>query len=175
MSEKVESLFSDADRAAIAEATARAEAGTTAEIVCVLTDSSDDYPEANWIGACAGAVLFGATAPFVSAAVNDWNVDHGAIALSLITVGGLLGTLLVRSISALRRWAIGSGRLGERVQSHAMQAFTEEQVFNTRERTGLLLFISVFEHRVAIIADEGIHRRAPLGTWDALIEIDRRD
>ena len=40
----------------------------------------------------------------------------------------------------------------------AMAAFVEEEVFSTRDRTGILLFLSLFEHRVVVLGDSGINQ-----------------
>ena len=50
-----------------------------------------------------------------------------------------------------------------------MRAFVEEEVFKTRDRTGILLFISVFEHRVEVIGDEGINEAVEPGAWEGVV------
>ena len=40
----------------------------------------------------------------------------------------------------------------------------------TRERTGILIYVSLLEHRVVVLADRGIHSRVEAGTWDAVVE-----
>jgi len=42
-------------------------------------------------------------------------------------------------------------------------------VFRTAERTGILIFLSLFERRVVILADSGIHARVADGEWDAMV------
>ena len=39
----------------------------------------------------------------------------------------------------------------------------------TRERTGILIFVSLLEHRVVVLADRGIHARVAEGTWDGVV------
>lgn len=39
------------------------------------------------------------------------------------------------------------------VRQHAQAMFLERGVFQTRDRTGLLLMISLFEHRIVILPD----------------------
>ena len=52
----------------------------------------------------------------------------------------------------------------------AEAAFLEEEIFATRDRTGILVFLAVFEHRAVILADEGIHRAVPTGEWPELMD-----
>ncbi|MDX2438077.1 MAG: hypothetical protein QNL88_13630, partial [Acidobacteriota bacterium] len=49
-------------------------------------------------------------------------------------------------------------------------AFVEEEVFDTRDRTGILVFLSLCEHRAVILADAGINRSVPDGTWQTLVD-----
>jgi putative membrane protein len=52
----------------------------------------------------------------------------------------------------------------------AEAAFLEEQVFRTRDRTGILVFLALYEHRAVILADQGIHRAVPSGLWQELVD-----
>jgi len=45
----------------------------------------------------------------------------------------------------------------------------EEEVFKTRDRTGILIFLALGEHRAVILADEGINRAVPEGLWDRVV------
>jgi len=51
----------------------------------------------------------------------------------------------------------------------AREQFVEQGLHLTRERTGVLIFVSVAEHYVEIIADQGIDARVPPGTWDQAV------
>ncbi len=48
-----------------------------------------------------------------------------------------------------------------RVERRAHAAFAESEVFATRARTGLLLLVALFEHRVEIVCDRGVEERVP--------------
>ena len=50
----------------------------------------------------------------------------------------------------------------------AAAAFTEEVVHGTRDRTGLLIYVSGIENHVSVIADGGIEARVPPGEWASL-------
>ncbi len=59
--------------------------------------------------------------------------------------------------------------MARRVGRRASVAFLEEEVFKTRERTGILIFVSLFERRVVVLGDEGIHRRVKPGEWEGIV------
>ena len=44
----------------------------------------------------------------------------------------------------------------------------EERVFATRDRTGVLIFVALFEHRVLVLADEGINERVDDDAWEEI-------
>jgi putative membrane protein len=46
-----------------------------------------------------------------------------------------------------------------------MQAFVEEEVFDTRDRTGILLFVSLREHRIEVLGDAGINQQVDPDDW----------
>jgi putative membrane protein len=56
------------------------------------------------------------------------------------------------------------------VAMRAKAAFLEEEVFDTRDRTGILVFLSLFERRAVILADAGINRVVPEDTWQDLVD-----
>ena len=52
----------------------------------------------------------------------------------------------------------------------AREQFHTQNLHRTREHSGILLFVSVAERYVEIIADEGIHARVPEGSWQTVVE-----
>jgi putative membrane protein len=58
--------------------------------------------------------------------------------------------------------------MDHRVRQMARSVFLEKEVFRTQRRTGILLFVSLFERRVAVIGDSGIHSRVAPAEWDAI-------
>jgi putative membrane protein len=51
----------------------------------------------------------------------------------------------------------------------AVEQFFAQNLHHTAERTGVLIFVSVAERYVEILADEGIHQRMPAGAWDQIV------
>jgi putative membrane protein len=51
------------------------------------------------------------------------------------------------------------------VRNRAKQAFLDHGVTETRDRSGVLIFLSELEHQVQILADRGIHERLGVETW----------
>ena len=54
-------------------------------------------------------------------------------------------------------------------RQRAENAFLEEEVFNTMQRTGIMIFISFFEHEVIVMADRGINKVVEQKQWDKIV------
>jgi putative membrane protein len=160
-------FFSQADLDAIQTAVREAEARTSGEIVPYVVERSDEYQNALWKGAALGALL----GPMVALAIyrwsNVWGIPIGIwIALPAL-VGGGIGYLL-SLLAPVRRWMAGGETLDLRARRRAAAAFLDQEVFQTRQRTGILLFVSLFERRVVLLADSGIHQKVEEGAWEAI-------
>lgn len=160
-------FFSQADLDAIQAAVREAEARTSGEIVPYVVERSDEYPTTAWKGAALGALL----GPMVALAIHRWTDVWGWplglwIALPA-PLGGAIGYLLAL-IAPVRRWMAGEHTLDARARRRAAVAFLDQEVFRTRDRTGILLFVSLFERRVVLLADSGIHQKVEEGAWEAI-------
>ncbi|MGD8439931.1 MAG: TPM domain-containing protein, partial [Holophagae bacterium] len=69
-----------------------------------------------------------------------------------------------------RRWLIGDRLLELRARQRAAAAFLEEEVFATRDRTGILIFVALFEQQVVVLGDAGINRVVPEGAWQQIVD-----
>ncbi len=73
------------------------------------------------------------------------------------------------------RLALGKGEAALEVRQQACEAFVDLDVHATRERTGVLILVSLMERRIEILADLGIHAHAPEGYWDQVVaELSKR-
>ena len=66
--------------------------------------------------------------------------------------------------------AHGSGLIEETVHRRAAQA-SHEEVFATRDRTGILLFVSLFEHRIEVVGDKGINDKVQQEEWGEVVDL----
>jgi putative membrane protein len=154
---------------AIRRAVVAAEAESAGEIVPYVVEASDPYPDAAWRGATFGALL----GALLGWAVHRWGGFWGGrdffwmVAPS--AAGAALGLLAVHFAPPLRRWLAGAHLIELRTRERAAAAFVEQEVFQTAGRTGILLFLSLFERRVVVLADSGIHARVEDGAWDAVV------
>jgi putative membrane protein len=164
-----ETPFSEADRAAILAAVRAAEGGTAGEIVPYVVGESDPYPSAVWKGAALGALCFPLAAVVAFWLTDLWGAHPALWMVVPVLAGAALGYLLTAWFPAVRRSLIGDAMLELRTRRRAETAFLEEEVFNTTDRTGILLFLSLFEHRVVVLGDTGINAKVRQEEWDGLV------
>jgi putative membrane protein len=166
----VQHFFRDKDLETIRAAVAEAEGKTSGEIVPYVVDASDGYSSAIWKATALGALA----GPLVAEALYLFGRFWGGTTPLWIALpaaaGGAAGFLLATFVPAVKRWLAGGDLLDLRTRDRARRAFLEEEVFRTRDRTGILLFLSLFEHRVVVLGDSGINRQVEQRHWDGVVQ-----
>ncbi|MEO0557014.1 MAG: hypothetical protein AAF170_02400 [Bacteroidota bacterium] len=171
-----DTLFTDTQREAIREAVAEAETRTAGEIVPYVVRRSGTYQVAIWRAASFGALLVAVVSLAIAWTHDGWGLSWiysaGWMAAAM-TAGGVVGALMAMGIDPMRRVLAGADRLDVRVHRRAAEAFLEEEVFDTRDRTGILLFVSLFEHRIEVIGDAGINAKVEQEEWVEVVDLIR--
>lgn len=164
MARRIDTFFSEADREAIRAATAEAERVTSGELVVYVVERCDPHPEVAWKGALIGGAIGAACAAMAVRLLGGWGAPDYLWLLIGLQLGLLAGWLASR-VEGIARRLISDEALESRADGRAAEAFIEEQVFATAGRTGVLIFVALFEHRVLVLADEGIRERVGEGAW----------
>lgn len=161
--------FTAAELERIRRAVDAAEGQTAGEIVPYAVVASDDYAEATWKGSTLGALAAALLAAVLHGLGGFWGIG-GYLWLGLPTVAGAaVGYLAAARIAWLKRLLVPSAVVERRVERRAALAFIEEEVFFTRERTGILIFVSVFEREVLILGDSGINAKVKPEEWGEIV------
>jgi putative membrane protein len=152
-------LLSATDRTRISEAIRAAEAKTSGEIVCVLAESSSQ-PGALPI---LIAAIIALALPWLLIRFTDFAVER--ILLLQILVFVLLAIFLMlppvyMALIPRRARRIAAYRL-------AAEQFVVRGIARKKDRTGILIFVSLAERYARIIADEGIAARTSQAEWQA--------
>lgn len=163
-------IFSQSDLDRIAAAVREAEGKTSGEIVPYFVDHSDKYQESVWRGGALFFALGGLIIIAVHLLSTSW-IGLGPIEIILLLLGSLaLGMILVHFIPSLKRMLAGNDLVEQRVAQRAAQAFIAEEVFNTRDRTGILLFLSFLEQKVIVVGDSGINAKVHQSEWHDVVD-----
>jgi uncharacterized membrane protein len=143
--------FSEQDRARISAAIRDNEARTTGEIVCVLAASSSEHASGFPV-LLASAVAF--AVPWLLMAFTALSLQ-AMLSLQVLVFLALLAILCVPRVKAALLPRSARRALAHRV---AMEQFVSRGIARTKERTGILIFVSLAERYARIIADEGPDR-----------------
>ena len=169
--------LSEADHARVSAAVAEAESRTAGEIVTVVTDRSDGYSDV----AFAWSAIVAFTALIVLALFPDFYLwladkllDHWAhewtprevfTLAAVVAIAKFLGMWLIQLWQPLKFWLILPPIKTQRTFARAVSLFKVGAERRTHGRTGILIYLSMREHRAQIIADEAIASRVSPETW----------
>lgn len=146
-----------------------AEKLTAGEIVCMVQSASYHYPMSEVIG---GATLALPTALVLTPLVGGWlwlGTQNMWIFLSILAPVFVLCHWLVRSCPWLKRLFISKREITEEVEEAAVTSFFKHGLYRTKEGTGILIFISVFERKVWVLADKGIDAKVSSDHWQSVV------
>jgi putative membrane protein len=163
----IDRAFSPRDLLAIESAVREVEARSPGQVVPFAVDHSDGYDEARWTLATLGS-LVGGLAAAIHAAIPALHIGKAFWIVALPAAGAAIGYLLAALLPGLRRHFVSPHTVEHRVHQRAVAAFLEQEVFKTGARTGILVFLSLRERRVVILADTGISARVEQHEWNGI-------
>lgn len=162
MKDIVEKFLSEEDKSTIEVKVREAEKRTVGEIVVMVVPSSHHYPLANILGGMLFGVVAGVLAALLTGLETMWHF-MGFFALSFV----LFNEVIKRSYFLKRLFVTGSD-MEEEVEEAAISSFYKKEVYDTRNHTGILIYISLFEHRVWVLGDKGINKKVEASVWDEI-------
>ncbi len=157
------------ERDRVTEAVREAEKMTAGEIVVKIISASYHYPMANVIGAALFALPL---ALIFTALTGEWlwiGAQNMWLLLGYLAVLFIVFHEIIKRTLWLKRLFISEREVNEEVEEAAVTTFFSEGLYRTRDETGVLLLISVFEHKVWILADKGINARVEDGQWEDIV------
>ena len=159
---KIKKILSDSDLSSIEQEISSIESVTSGEIVPVVARKSSAYKTVELIHAMIFIYLF----MFIYYSVYSHLNLLGFVVIS--AVGAILSFALFR-FGIFKRILIPKAVMKDKVHTAAMKAFYKYDVHNTKEKTGILIYVSVVERMVVVIGDEGIHSKVGNEAWNGVI------
>jgi putative membrane protein len=157
-------FFTEAEKERIRQAIITAESKTAGEIVPMVVTSSARYTEVELLGLVTG-LLVGIVVEWF------WGDPWGSEYLNLWPVVGAFAGFLLGRVPTIKRLVAPKSRIAEAVHTLALASFSEHGLHYTREHTGILILVSLLEHRVEVLADRGINAKVESGTWQEIVHI----
>lgn len=173
----IPSRLTDADRARVSAAVAAAEARSAGEIVTILADRSDGYADI----ALAWSALVGALALMALTIAPDFYLGlydtltggwvHERTPREIFGVAAAITMLKFAGMWLLQLWQplkfllVPAPVKSARARARAIASFRIGAERRTHGRTGILIYLSMREHRAEIVADEAIAGRVSPEVW----------
>jgi len=158
------------EQASVEAAVAAAEGKTSVEIVPVVATASGRYDRAEdmvglWLGGTLMVVLWFLW-PVVPAEPGDWAASAPLNYLGWLAalLGGFIAGAVVASRTGwLRRLCTPKREMAEEVERRAREAFFDQRIHHTAGGTGVLIYVSLYERLVCILADDAVLNVLPEG------------
>ena len=171
--------LTEADRAAVSAAVSAAEGHSAGEIVTIMAERSDSYHDVALLWSALAALLglaalaiapqffLGLLDRMTDAWQADWQPDE-VLRLALFAASAVfLGMWLAQLWQPLRLILVPGPLKAARVRARAVTSFKIGAERRTHGRTGVLIYLSLAEHRAEIVADEAIANKVAPDVWGA--------
>lgn len=161
----------------VSAAVAAAESASAGEIVTIVTDRSDGYADV----ALAWAALVAMTALTVLSlfptfylglydrVLGDWGREWTAQGIftlaATVAILKFIGMVLLQLWQPLKFWLVPGSIKAARVRARAETCFKIGAERRTHGRTGILIYVSMAEHRAEIVADAAIAGKVSSEVW----------
>lgn len=179
--------FTPDDHARISAAIAKAEAGTSGEIFCVISRQVSTYRDIRMAWAAAASLILPAVLIPLGLSgdwfgfSNDWQVAHASsqsdevnralTAYALAQVITFICVYLLSKIPFLGLLMVPQRVRRSRVRRVALQQFMAHGLHATVDRTGVLIFAAMADHEVEVIADTGIYTQTSPEFWGSTVSV----
>ncbi len=159
-------FLSDKEQKSIEAAVHSAEKKTAAEIVCVVATESGRYDFAESLFGIITSVLFLGVSNIAWVFILDHNAGPGGwytnfhfpciLQMVAVLVGFSLGFWLANRWTILRKPFVSVAEIDEETEKAASLVFMSRRLRSTRGAGGLLIYLSLYEHRAIVLADDGV-------------------
>ena len=156
-------LLTEHEQRQVAEAIARVEKTTDAELVTVLAARADDYAYIPLLWASLIALVVPGVVHYLSGYLTMYTLLLAQWATFIVLclvfrLPKVTTRLIPRSV---RHW---------RASNLARRQFLEQNLHHTLGGTGVLIFVCEAERYVEILVDEGISKRLDNSSWDGIVK-----
>ena len=155
--------FDSAARTALTNCIREIEKRTDAELVLVVRARSGSYIAADYL---FGALLAFAGLNFLLFSPFNFHQYWVPVDLALLFI---LGAYISSRRNAVRRWLTRQKVRDKSVREGAAAMFYEAGIANTKAEMGVLVYLSLLERRLELIADRGVLKGVPALEWNHVV------
>ncbi len=149
----------------------RAEHSTSGEIVPMIVSTSGSYQ----ISAVLASLSVAAPIALIIVELLQMYGLMGRAGVYLFLLVSAVGCcvlyyLMVKEgrLTALFRHFLFHQEVAEEVEKSALAAFYSEGLYRTAQENGVLLYVSILERKLWILADRGIDQKVTAGEWERI-------
>lgn len=153
-------FLSDSDRSYLEQRIKETEQSTNLQIVLATTGRSDNYTEIPWKAFAAGVSAAGLLV-FAGHLINPvwFTVTTLLVSIVAILAIGSLSAIMTIFLPAYAGVFLTGVRSEKETWQYAASLFLERELYETGNRTGILILISKFERKIVILPDKGLDSR----------------
>lgn len=157
------SILKNRSKGKIHQAISEVETKSSCELVAVLTQKSSDYTTITLLLASLIAIL-------LPAFLLIWKPYMEALHIYEIQVVTFAITYLLFSIDKIQQILIPKKILHKQASVKAYESFMTLGLNQTSNHQGVMIFVSIFEHFVEIIVDNGVSDKLPNSIWQNIVD-----
>jgi len=154
--------FTPEDEKRIAEAIRAAEQKTSGEIFCVMAAASSNY---RFVPIARAALIALAVPLPLFYFTSLWAEQIYFVQIAVFVACAMLFSLPGLRLALVPRWI-----KRDRASVEAKRQFAARGLHLTSQRTGVLIFASIAERHVEIVADSGINDKVAPEVWDRAVK-----
>ncbi|HAS53523.1 MAG TPA: hypothetical protein DCS42_05010 [Nitrospiraceae bacterium] len=172
-------LFTKKEISSIEAAISEVEKKTSAEVVPVVASASGRYDRAEdlfafFLSLLALGCIWGWFQGIASSA-QAWSGTPAfrlnlLMVLTILIVTFFIGIALASRFPLLRLPLIAKHEMREEVSRRARETFQRLRIRGTKKATGILIYVSLYEHMVHVVGDDTINAKLSQGDWNALCD-----
>jgi len=151
------------DERRIAEAIRAAEQKTSGEIFCVMAAASSNY---RFVPIARAALIAIAVPLPLFYFTSLWAEQIYFVQIAVFAACAMLFSLPGLRLALVPRWI-----KRDRASVEAKRQFAARGLHLTSQRTGVLIFASIAERHVEIVADSGINDKVAPEVWDRAVKV----
>jgi putative membrane protein len=170
--------LNEKDKKKISEAVKQAENKTSGEIATAFIRESYDYAIYELIFAVIISFIYFFVMLLFVSQIRTWlqSMFWDYSSVHLVAFYGfstfVVGTIFyfLANISSIDRLIVPAKTMRKKVHKRAILHFMDSGISYTRDRTGILIFISLLEHQVVLLADSGINEKIQQKQWQKIVD-----
>ncbi|MCD4651414.1 MAG: hypothetical protein K8S56_06475 [Candidatus Cloacimonetes bacterium] len=170
-------LLTQEEQQRITKAVTKAENGTSGEVTVAIIRESSDYAAHELLFAIIGGMIISLVMLLFTQPIEIWlqtklwRYSSGYLVLFYIAIhfAAVLVLYLLANLPVIDRLIIGRATMSKKVNQRAFRHFVESGTHTTRDNTGILIFISILERRVELLADTGINSKIAPEEWQSIV------